>query len=107
MGKVQSVLFCRSAFFIGLNMIDRFVTIQELVAKHCSVSEDLVRYWIRYEGLPVYRGSKRIDSRKGKVLIRLSVFYDWMEERRRQMIGVESNIHPRAMEIYEQMSKAR
>ncbi len=60
---------------------DCFVTIQQLVKEHCPVSNRLVRHWICHERLPFYRASKKAGQ-KGKVLIRLCEFDDWMDRRR-------------------------
>jgi len=87
-------------------MTDRYVTIKQLVEEHCSVSEDLVRHWIRHEGLPVFRAGKHLGSKKAKILILLSEFYSWISERRQRRFDLLNNIHPRAREIFEEM-KAR
>ena len=31
-------------------MDDRYVSISQLIEDHCSVSDEMVRYWIRHEG---------------------------------------------------------
>ena len=81
-------------------MTDRFVTIKQLVADYCPVSEDLVRHWIRHSGLPIHRASKTLDPGKGKILIQLSEFFDWMEERRALRRAVMSSATDAAKELF-------
>ena len=88
-------------------MDDRYVSISQLIEDHCSVSDEMVRYWIRHEGLPVHYAGKSVSSRKARVLIQLSEFNLWMKSRRKKILEETGNIHPRAIEIYEELRKAR
>ena len=88
-------------------MDDRFVSISQLIEDHCPVSDEMVRYWIRHEGLPVHYAGKSVSSRKARVLIRLSEFNLWMEIRRKKILADTGNIHPRAIEIYDELREAR
>ena len=87
---------------MGADIINRFVTIQELVKDYCPVSEDLIRYWIRHEGLPVHRASKSLGSQKARILIHIPEFDSWMRERRKDNRDIVLNINPRAREIFEE-----
>jgi len=87
-------------------MTDRFVTIKQLVDKekgYCPVSEDLVRYWIRHSGLPIHRASKTMDPGKGKILIQVSEFFDWMEQRRKLRENVIKSVSQEAREFVQEL----
>ncbi len=80
-------------------LTDRLVTIKQLIADHCPVSDDLVRHWVRHEGLPCHRGSKKADSQRGRILIRVSEFYDWMDKRRAHRGAVMNSASQEAREV--------
>lgn len=84
---------------VEIVMTDRFVTIKQLVEEYCSVSEDLVRHWIRHEGLKTYPGSKKFDSKKPVKLILLSDFFAWMKWRRQRREEAMSGLSPEAWEM--------
>ena len=86
--------------------MSKFVTVKELTQEFCPVSEDMVRHWIRHEGLPVHRAGKHLGSQKAKILIHTAEFEGWMSQRRRRNKELAANIHPRAREIFEEV-KAR
>ena len=75
-------------------MTDRYVTVKELTQEICSVSEALVRHWIRNEGLPVHRAGKYLGSQKARILIHTAEFEGWMDERRRRNRELAADIPP-------------
>ena len=81
-------------------MPDRFVTVKQLVADYCPVSEDLVRYWIRHSELPVHRGSKTLDPGKGVIMIQVSEFFEWMKQRRELRQAVMNSASVEAKELF-------
>ena len=80
-------------------MTDRFVTIQQLITDYCPVGKSTVHHWIDHCGLNTYRGSKEPGSQRAKVLIRLSEFFEWMEERQADNEAFEETARPEAKEV--------
>ena len=82
---------------------DRCVTIKQLVEEHCPVSQDLVRHWIRHEGLPVFRAGKHLGSKKAKILILLIEFYSWMCLRRQHRFDLLNDIPPEVRKAVDEL----